>query len=106
VGKAISAEGVGGPDYIFLPKPRIDRIRSDKDLQFTDALTKNGNERENLTGLIADKIIITKILIWAKQPLKFRLLLFSKDSFTDGDLDKDRFVTSLELDLSLYGELR
>ena len=99
----ITAEGVGGPDYIFLSRPRIQKVRSDKRLHFTGALAKNASEEENLTGLIHNKIIITGVTITSRQSLRYQLLFFSKDGFTDSDLDKDTFIGSVEIDMSNYG---
>ena len=105
MGKSITSGGAGSPDYLYFPIRRISAIRSDKGRHFTESLTKNASERENLTGLKSNRITITKVTIQAKQPLRYRLLFFSKDTFTDLDLNDDTFLGAVELDLSTYGKL-
>jgi len=106
MGKSIISRGTGSPDFVMFPVRRIDAIRSDKDVHFTEALVKNASEQENLTGLESDRITITGITLKSKQALRYRLLFFSRDTFTDSDLDDDVFIGAVELDLSTYGELR
>lgn len=103
MGKILTARKAGGPDYILMPRTRIHKIRSDKDVHFTGALAKNESEQENLTELISNKIIIQGVAISAAQSLHFRLEFYSKDSFTDSDLDEDTFIGAVELDLTKYG---
>jgi len=43
------------------------------------------------------------VSIRAAQSLHFRLEFYSKDSFTDSDLDVDTFIGAVELDLTKYG---
>jgi len=105
MGKILTARGAGGPDYILIPTPKIQTVRSDKDVHFTGALAKNESEQENLTGLISNKITIQGVSISAAQSLHFRLEFYSKDSFTDSDLDVDTFMGAVELDLTKYGRL-
>jgi len=101
--KVITARGIGGPDYIFIPRNRIHTIRSDKDVHFTGSLAKNASESENITGLQCDKIVITSVAIKSKQSLRYRLHFFSRDGFTNSDLDSDAFLGSVDLDLPTYG---
>ncbi|GAI60977.1 unnamed protein product [marine sediment metagenome] len=105
MGKVIIAKGVGRPDFLLFPVTRIQAVRSDKDVHFTRALAKGESEQENLTGLVSNKIIIQSVSISAAQPLHFRLEFYSRDSFTDSDLDVDTFIGAVELDLTKYGRL-
>jgi len=105
MGKIISAKRAGSPDYILIPTPRIQTIRSDKDIHFTGSLAKNAGEEENLTGLISNKIKITGIVIHSDQNLHFQLQFYSKDTFTDSDLDEDTFVGAVDLDVHKYGAI-
>lgn len=104
MGKTLEGRAVGSPDFVFIPQSRIHTIRSDKDQHFTGSLAKNASEEENLAGLEVNKIVITELSIRAKQALRFQLLFFSKDSFTDPDIDDDTFARMVNLDLSLYGK--
>jgi len=105
MGKAIIARKAGKPDHILIASPRLATVRSDKDLHFTGALAKNESEQENLTRLETNKILIKGISIQAKQQLRYKLHLFSKDTFTDSDLDVDSLVGEVGLDLTKYGRL-
>ena len=78
-------------------------VRSDKDLHFTGALAQYAKEDENLTGLITNKIGINSISIQSDQRLKFKLLFWSKDIFDDTDIDLDKYVGDVDLDLTVYG---
>jgi len=103
--KILTSRGEGSPDYIIIKRPKLSVVRSDKSLNFTGALAKNESEEENLTGLVSNKIRITQVSIHSDQELHFQLQFFSKDTFTDPDLDVDTFVGAVELDLSKYGAL-
>ena len=78
-------------------------VRSDKDLNFTEAFGQYAKEDENLTGLITNKIGINSISIQADQKLKFKVLFWSKDTFDDTDLDLDTYLGDADLDLTVYG---
>jgi len=104
MGKVITARKAGEPDFIVMPDPRLVTIRSDKDFHFTGALAKNESEQENLTGLVSNKLIIHSVSIGSVQALHFRLEFYSKDNFTNPDLDEDTFIGSVDLDLSKYGK--
>ena len=107
--KAITSRGTGSPDYLLSPITKIQKIRSDKDRHFTDALTKNSSEQENVTGLVSNKIVIKGVTLISTQSLHFLLEFYSKDTFTDPDLNEDNFVGAVELDmptLSLSTDLR
>ena len=101
--KELTARGIAGPDFSLLARSLTRTVVSGKNTQFTSALSKNAIEQENLTGLVSNKVKITRITIKSSSPLFFRLHLFSKDTFTDSDLDVDSYVGSVDLDLSTYG---
>ena len=103
MGKILTAKGIGAPDFVKELRTVIYTVSSDKDLHFTDALTKNAVERENITGLRSNRIRISKISIQADQQLLFELLLYGTDLFEEADLDKDRFIASVEFNLPKYG---
>lgn len=101
IGRQQSAEGMVPPNSAaFYP---FQTIASDKDSHFAGAIAQYATEEENLTGLIGNKIKITGVSIQSDQALDYRLILFSKDSFADTDLDSDKFIGELELDLPSYG---
>ena len=85
------------PDYLLVLSQRLQVVRSDKDTHFTGQLTKNQSEAEDLTGLLSDRIIITRITVTAKQALHFRLSFYTKSAGTDADLDQDSFVEAVEV---------
>jgi len=103
MGKVIIARGVGRPDFLLFPVTRIQAVRSDKDVHFTGALAKGESKQENLTGLVSNKIIIQGVSISAAQSLHLRLEFYSKDTFTDSDLDVDTFIGAIELDVPSFG---
>ena len=103
--KILTARGTGSPDFILVASPGLHSVRSSKGLHFTGALAKNESEQENLTGLILNKVTITGVTIHSDQPLHYLLQFFSKDTFTDSDLDEDAFVGSVELDIPTYGKM-
>jgi len=105
MGKAIIARRAGSPDYILIVSPKLATIRSDKDTHFTGSLAKNAGEEENLTGLLSNKIMITGITIHSDQGLHFQLQFFSRNTFTDSDLDEDTFVGAVDLDVPKYGAI-
>lgn len=79
------------------------RLRSDKDSHFTGALVTNAIETENITGLSANKIVIRRVTIQSDQQLSYVLLFWSKDTFQTSDLDTDRFLGEISLDLPAIG---
>ena len=103
MGKVLTARGVGGPDFLETMEPSIKSVTSIAGNHFTDALAKDASEQENLTGLVSNKIIIRSVSISSNQTLHLRLEFYSKDTFTDSDLDEDSFVGSVDLDLPSYG---
>ncbi len=80
-------------------------IRSDKDAHFTGAIAQFAAEEENLTGLIANKILIKEAILLAKEQLIFRLWFALEDSFEDADMDEDRLEQYLDFDLVTSGVL-
>lgn len=82
---------------------RIYWLTSDKDTHFTGAIAQNAKEDENLTGLQANKIVVTDVLIEADENLQFYLLFWSKDTFEDTDLDTDVLLGFVDLDVPANG---
>ena len=95
--------GIGAPDFVKEFRPVIHTIASDKDSHFTEAIAKNGVERENITGLRSDRTRIVEARIQAVQQLFFEVLLYATDAFEEADLDSDRFIGSIEFNLPIYG---
>ena len=103
MGKVLVARGIGAPDFVKELRAVIYPVVSDKDVHFTGALIKNAVERENITGLRSDRVRISKISIQADQRLLYEVLLYGTDDFEESDLDDDRFIASVELNLPTYG---
>jgi len=103
MGKTLTARGIGAPDFIKELRSVIYSVVSDKDVNFTEQLIKNAVERENITGLRSNRVRISKISIQADQQLLFEVLLYGTDAFEESDLDDDRFIASVELNLPTYG---
>ena len=76
---------------------------TDKDDEFTGAIAVNAKEDENLTGLEANKIVITDVLIEGLENLAFRLLFWSTDDFDNADEDLDTFLGFVDLDIPSNG---
>lgn len=78
-------------------------IRSDKDTHFTGALGQYEKEDEDLSGMITNKAGISGLTVIADQQLKLKIMLWSKDSFDDTDLDLDTLIAEVDTDLLVYG---
>ena len=100
--RPVASTQAGAPDYILLAQPRIQIVRSSPTGHFTDQLTKGQSERENLT-LLTNKVVIERLGLQSAQPLFYRLHVFARDAFTNSDLARDTFLSSVDLDLSRYG---
>ena len=105
MGKVIVAKEIGAPDFTMLVKLPSRNVVSDANLHFTEALVKNESEQESLTGLVSNRILIRNVALNTSQLLHFRLEFYSRDTFTDSDLDVDTFIGAVELDLTKYGSL-
>ena len=105
MGKVITSRGVGGPDFADLSRFPSRNVVSNAAQHFTLELAKNESEQENLIGLISSNILIRNVAINSAQALHFRLELYSKDTFTDSDLDVDTFIGAVDLDLTKFGRL-
>ena len=103
MGKALTARGIGAPDFVKELRTVIYTISSDKDMHFTGELIKNAVERESIIGLRSNRIRISKISIQADQRLLFEVLLYGSDDFEESDLDNDYFIGAVELNLPIYG---
>lgn len=78
-------------------------ISTDKDINFTGAITTGNVEEENISGLAANEITVTDVVIQSDQPLDYRLIFFGTDGFADADMDDDYFTEFVELDIDDYG---
>lgn len=105
MGKSISGRRAGMANFIEAARYPSRSVVSDADIHFTKELAKNESEQENISGLVSNKIIIRNVAINSVQALHFRLEFYSKDSFTDSDLNEDTFIGAVDLDLTKYGEL-
>jgi len=103
--KRITSRRAGEPDFFETGKYPSRNVVSDSLQHFTEELVKNAAKRENITGLVSNKILIRNIAINSVQSLRFRLEFYSKDTFTDSDLDVDTFVGAVELNIPKYGKL-
>lgn len=79
---------------------KISIIETDKDTHFTTSITQNNHETESLTGLSDNRIFIRGVNIQSDQPLEFRLIFWTKDSFANTDLDIDTYIDDVILDMS------
>ncbi len=77
-------------------------IRSDKDIHFTGAIAQNAREDENIaTGMKSShELWIESITIISDQNLEFDLYFFSKDTFSNADLDLDAFIDVVNFPVS------
>ena len=78
----------------------IEIINTDKDLHFTEQITVNRQEKENITGLSGNKYLIRGVNIQSDQNLKYRLIFWSKDTFNNTDLDTDSYIDDVILDMT------
>ena len=99
MGSSITSRQAGGPDYLLVPSQRLQAVRSVRTLHFTGALAKNASESESLSGLLTDRVLITRVTISAKQALHFRLSFYAKSTGPNADLDQDSFVGAVEVQL-------
>ncbi len=102
MGKILTSKGTGAPDFVVLGKYPSRNVISNSAQHFTEELAKNESEQENIAGLVSHKVLIRNVAINSVQPLHFRIEFYSKDTFTDSDLDEDTFLGAVELDLTKY----
>ena len=105
MGKTLTGRRAGMVDYVEAARYPSRNIVSEVDIHFTEELSKNESEQENIAGLVSNKILIHNVTISAAQFLHFRLEFYSRDSFTKSDLDEDTFLGVVELNLTKYGRL-
>lgn len=101
--KALTARSIGAPDFVKELRHVIYTIASNKDTQFTEAIAKDGVERENLVGLLSNRVRINRISIQSDQQLFYEILLYATDEFESADIGLDRFVASIEFNMPIYG---
>lgn len=87
------------PIEVFSP---IYTIETDPDVHFTEAISGGDAERENITGLVCNKIRITRITVINKVVQNSNLFLFGKDTFEEADMDDDSYQVRMWQDLSGY----
>lgn len=87
------AGGVAVPVTVLTPD--LSLIRSDKDVDFTGSIAVGDMATTNLTGLPANSGIIESLTVLSDQNLAWDLALFTKDTFTNSDLDLDTFLASV-----------
>lgn len=78
----------------------IEIINTDKDIHFTETITINNQEKENITGLLGNKYLIRGVNVQSDQQLKYRLIFWGKDTFDDTDLDINSYIDDVELDFT------
>lgn len=101
--KALTAKGIGAPDFVKELRSSVYTVSSDKDQHFTEALVKNAVERESITGLRSDRVKITRVTIQSTQQLHFQLLFYRTDQFDEADIGDDQYVERIDLNLANYG---
>ncbi|MCI0341692.1 MAG: hypothetical protein L0216_11190 [Planctomycetales bacterium] len=95
-GNAILAYIGGGATIpVQVVTPDLTLIRSDKDVNFTGSLSQGASATANLTGLPANSGRIESVSILSDQNLAWEIALFTKDTFTNADLDLDTYLASV-----------
>lgn len=95
---------MAGETTIAIGREERNQIKTDKDTHFTGAIVQNANEKENVTGLVANEITITSIAVQSDQALYYRLWIYESDGFEDTDFDLDQFVDYVDIDLATNGK--
>lgn len=79
---------------------KISILETDKDTHFTTAISQFDHETESLSGLSDNRVFIRGVNIQSDQPLKYRLIFWTKDTFANADLDTDSYIDDVVLDMS------
>jgi hypothetical protein len=81
---------------------RIEIVSTDKTVHFTEQIQLNGCEKETilLPTSIGIKSIIHGVTIQAKQPLHFRLIIWGNSNFDNVDLNAEKYIGEVDLDLT------
>lgn len=95
---AVDSDGLMQADITRSEKISI--VTTDKDVEFTTAITQFNHDTENLSGLSDNKVFIRGVNIQSIQPLKYRLIFWTKDTFADINLNDDSYIDDVILDLS------
>lgn len=74
-------------------------ISTDKDVHFTQELLQNQCENETL-NLPTNKCVIDGVSIQSKQPLKYRLIIFGNNYFSNSNMNTEKYIGDIELDLT------
>ena len=96
----VSVDSAGLMQSDVSKSEKISITKTDKDTHFTGAIVQFDHETENLTGLTDDRIFIRGVNIQSDQNLKFRLIFWTKDTFSNADLDVDTYIDDVILDMS------
>lgn len=96
----VAVDGSGLIQSDISKSEKISIIETDKDTHFTTAIVRFEHETESLTGLSDNRIFIRGVNIQSDQPLKFRLIFWTKSTFEDTDLDDDSYIDDVILDMS------
>jgi len=80
-------------------------IQTDKDIHFTQEILQNNCENEIL-NLPTNKCVIDGVSIQSKQPLKYRLIIFGNNYFNNSNMNIEKFIGSIELDLTQSSTFR
>ena len=83
---------------------KINVISSVSTVHFTDAITQNQHEMENISGLKSNRIRIHGINIESKENLHFRLWMFATKDFFNAAIDTDSFRDFVSLDIPTGAE--
>ena len=73
----------------------LEIIQSDKDSDFTGALAQNAGADANLTGLLANDVMIRDVVVLSDQQLAWEIQLYSADTFDNADADLDTYLGSI-----------
>lgn len=98
--ETISVDELGLMQADISKAEKISIIETDKDVNFTGAISQYDHEEVNLTGLTDNRIFVRGVNIQADQNLKFRLIFWTKDTFANTDLDEDSYIDDVILDMS------
>lgn len=79
---------------------RIFILSSNSTQHFTESLSQNEQEFENISGMVSNKVFIRGVNIQAMQNLYFRVIFWSSADGASSDLDEDSFLDYVDLDLA------
>ncbi len=98
--KTVAVDSLGLMQADISKSEKISIISTDKDAVFIGAIVQYDHETANLTGLTDNRVYIRGVNIQSDQNLKFRLIFWTKDTFSNADLDLDSYIDDIILDMS------